>query len=38
MAEVLQKVVDEVRQGEAFAPFADDPNKFNKKFYIESYG
>jgi tRNA-2-methylthio-N6-dimethylallyladenosine synthase len=38
MAEILQKVVDELRQGEAFAPFAEDPNKFNKKFYIESYG
>ncbi len=38
MAEVLQKVVDEVRQGEAYAPFAEDPNKYQKKFYIESYG
>ncbi len=38
MAEVLQKVVDEVRQGEAYAPFAEDPNKYKKKFYIESYG
>lgn len=38
MAEVLQKVVDEERQGEAYEPFAGDPNIFNKKFYIESYG
>lgn len=38
MAEVLQKVVDEMRQGEAYEPFAGDPNIFNKKFYIESYG
>jgi len=38
MAEVLQKVVEEARQGEAFAPFMDDPTEFHKKFYIESYG
>jgi len=38
MAEVLQKVIDEVRQGEAYAPFTDDPSAFHKKFYIESYG
>jgi len=38
MAELLQKVVEEERQGEAYAPFTDDPNAFNKKFYIESYG
>ena len=38
MAEVLQKVQDESRQGEAYAPFAGDPNVFKKKFYIESYG
>ena len=38
MAEVLQKVVEEQRQGEAYAPFAEDPNGYNKKFYIESYG
>ncbi len=38
MAEVLQKVVEETRQGEAYAPFAGDPNEFRKKFYIESYG
>jgi tRNA-2-methylthio-N6-dimethylallyladenosine synthase len=46
MAEVLQKVpsltpgkdIEESRQGESYAPFANDPNVFNKKFYIESYG
>jgi tRNA-2-methylthio-N6-dimethylallyladenosine synthase len=38
MAEILQKVVDEAKQGEAFAPFAEDPNQYSKKFYIESYG
>ena len=38
MAEVLQKVIEENRQGEAFAPFVEDPNEYNKKFYIESYG
>jgi tRNA-2-methylthio-N6-dimethylallyladenosine synthase len=38
MAEVLDKVIEESRQGEAYAPFAGDPNKFNKKFFIESYG
>ncbi len=38
MAEVLQKVVEETRQGEAYAPFEGDPNEFKKKFYIESYG
>ncbi len=32
------KVQDEQRQGEAYAPFAGDPNQFYKKFYIESYG
>ncbi len=30
--------MEESRQGEAYAPFADDPNAFSKKFYIESYG
>ena len=38
MAEILHKVIEENRQGEAFAPFAEDPNGYNKKFYIESYG
>ena len=32
------KVHDESRQGEAFAPFAEDPNVYRKRFYIESYG
>jgi tRNA-2-methylthio-N6-dimethylallyladenosine synthase len=35
---VVDKVHDETRQGEAFAPFAADPNIYQKKFYIESYG
>jgi len=35
---VLNKEHDEARQGEAFAPFASDPNAFKKHFYIESYG
>ncbi|MBO9202662.1 tRNA (N6-isopentenyl adenosine(37)-C2)-methylthiotransferase MiaB [Niastella sp. MAH-29] len=29
---------EETRQGEAIAPFVNDPNAYNKKFYIESYG
>jgi tRNA-2-methylthio-N6-dimethylallyladenosine synthase len=32
------KFHDETRQGEAYAPFAGDPNQYRKKFYIESYG
>jgi tRNA-2-methylthio-N6-dimethylallyladenosine synthase len=36
--ELTGKVHDEQRQGEAFAPFAVEPNIFKKKFYIESYG
>jgi len=32
------KIHDEARQGEAFASFANDPNAYKKKFYIESYG
>ncbi|MGB8190928.1 MAG: tRNA (N6-isopentenyl adenosine(37)-C2)-methylthiotransferase MiaB, partial [Chitinophagaceae bacterium] len=32
------KVHDENRQGEAFAPFREDPVLYQKKFYIESYG
>ena len=32
------KIQDETRQGEAFAPFHNDPNKYQKHFYIESYG
>jgi tRNA-2-methylthio-N6-dimethylallyladenosine synthase len=29
---------NEARQGEAFAPYKNDPNEYRKKFYIESYG
>ncbi len=29
---------DESRQGESFAPFAADPNRYDRHFYIESYG
>lgn len=32
------KVHDESRQGESFAPFREDPVVYHKKFYIESYG
>lgn len=32
------KIHDEARQGEAYAPFANDPNQYKKRFYIESYG
>ena len=35
---ISDKVQDEARQGEAFAPFNSDPNKYKKLFYIESYG
>jgi len=38
MLELAAKVHDEVRQGEAFAPYKNDPEKYHKKFYIESYG
>lgn len=38
MADILEKVIDENKQGEAYAPFANDPNSYSKKFYIESYG
>lgn len=38
MAELLQKNVEEARQGEAYAPYPSDPNIFERKFYIESYG
>src|SRR5947208_7112306 len=36
--QLATKVHDETRQGEAYAPFANDINVFEKKFYIESYG
>jgi tRNA-2-methylthio-N6-dimethylallyladenosine synthase len=29
---------NELRQGEAFQPFNNDPNQYHKHFYIESYG
>lgn len=35
---MTDKVQDEARQGEAYAPFANDPNQYKKRFYIESYG
>lgn len=38
MSEILEKVIDEAKQGEAYSPFADDPNQYTRKFYIESYG
>lgn len=34
----ISQLHDETRQGEAFAAFAVDPNIYQKKFYIESYG
>jgi tRNA-2-methylthio-N6-dimethylallyladenosine synthase len=34
----INKVHDENRQGEAFAPATATPGVFTKKFYIESYG
>ncbi|HEX5024733.1 MAG TPA: tRNA (N6-isopentenyl adenosine(37)-C2)-methylthiotransferase MiaB [Agriterribacter sp.] len=35
---LAQKVHDEIRQGEAYAPFVNDETPYQKKFYIESYG
>lgn len=35
---VTDKLHDEVRQGEAYSPFVNDPNQYAKRFYIESYG
>jgi tRNA-2-methylthio-N6-dimethylallyladenosine synthase len=35
---VSDKVQDENRQGETFAPFTNDLNHYKKRFYIESYG
>ncbi|MBK7097751.1 MAG: tRNA (N6-isopentenyl adenosine(37)-C2)-methylthiotransferase MiaB [Sphingobacteriales bacterium] len=34
----IKKIHDESRQGESFAPFSLDANKYEKKIYIESYG
>ena len=38
MLDTTTKEHDEARQGESFAPFAVDPNRYKKHFYIESYG
>lgn len=38
MLDIDTKTHDESRQGEAYAPFALDPNQYKKHFYIESYG
>ena len=35
---VTEKIHDETRQGESYAPFASDLNNYRKRFYIESYG
>ena len=35
---LIDKTHDELRQGEAYAPFAKDPVMHSKRFYIESYG
>lgn len=32
------KIQEEARQGEAYAPFPNDPNQYKRRFYIESYG
>ena len=38
MLALQDKVHNETKQGEAFAPIALDNNKYQKYFYIESYG
>ena len=38
MLETSTRTHDEARQGEAFAPFKNDPNLYTRRFYIESYG
>jgi len=38
LTDFIEKVHDETRQGEAFAPFKEDVNQYKKRFYIESYG
>jgi len=35
---LIHKEHDEARQGEAYAPFANEVNIFKRHFYIESYG
>ena len=34
---VADKVHNEKRQGEAFAPFIDDINQYNKKWHLPLY-
>ncbi|HRP91126.1 MAG TPA: tRNA (N6-isopentenyl adenosine(37)-C2)-methylthiotransferase MiaB [Edaphocola sp.] len=38
MLATQDKQMDENRQGEAYAPFSNDPNQYSKHFFIESYG
>jgi tRNA-2-methylthio-N6-dimethylallyladenosine synthase len=38
METLISKDINEAKQGEVYAPFANDPNTYHKKFYIESYG
>jgi tRNA-2-methylthio-N6-dimethylallyladenosine synthase len=38
MFDTATKVHDEARQGEAYAPFVNDPTSYKRHFYIESYG
>jgi len=38
METLISKDINEAKQGEVYAPFANDPNNYHKKFYIESYG
>jgi tRNA-2-methylthio-N6-dimethylallyladenosine synthase len=35
---VGNKTHDESRQGEVLSPFGGDPNEYQKRFYVESYG
>jgi tRNA-2-methylthio-N6-dimethylallyladenosine synthase len=35
---LITKKHDETRQGEAYAPFGQDPSLYRRHFYIESYG
>src|SRR5213595_2359483 len=38
MLDVVTSKHDELRQGEAYSPFENDPNVYKRRFYIESYG
>jgi tRNA-2-methylthio-N6-dimethylallyladenosine synthase len=38
MLELATKIHDEARQGEAYAPFANDSSLYKRHFFIESYG